>query len=470
MSRRGASLSYAIPALVLSSIAVPVVLVLLMSLLAKTGRTSLEASVIANANTAADFAHEDAELERLAAESDVRISVYEMEGSLRFDADASQPRGNELGLPSVGAARAHARPQVPLRPDRVAEIRRLAAEDPGSLDECRITGETYIRCTSTRVAHGAIIVVERTAARGVTRLVDASIFGWLRPLVVFALFAFLLGTLGAWVLVRRIRRPLQALHDQVTDRKFASDPRPIQIQASPEIDAVAGAFNALLTQLRAAQRRRAEFVDGVAHEVKTPLAVIRTNTERLREKANADSTILTSTERAIARIESTVRALLELSRIEEGIPERNKEDFDLGTLVSNVVASMNEEKSNVSCTVCTAPFRGAPDELGRLVRALVENALSYGDGECGVSLVQNDAAYVLEVRDDGPGVPHGEEDEVFARFMTGREGGSGIGLALVRAVAQAHGGDAWTISGEGGRFYASFSCSHEVHTESTDVS
>lgn len=473
MSRRPTSLGYAIPALVLSSIAVPIALVLIMTLLAKTGRTSLESTVVTTADAAARFNNDDAELDRLAMESGARVTVY-VGTLLRFDADGSRPQANELGIPSLGGGRALPRPRAPLSEERVAEVQRLAAQDPASLDECRITpGQTFVRCTSTRLVGENVLVVERTATRGVTRLFDASLFGWLRPLVVFALFAFLLGILGAWTLVRRIRRPLQALHDQVTDRKFASDPRPIQIQASPEIDAVAGAFNDLLAQLRVAQRRRADFVDGVAHEVKTPLAVIRTNTERLRSneaRSDGEGEILSSTERALARIESTVRALLELSRIEEGIPERSKEDFDLGELVTNVVASMDEAGNKVSCTVCPAPFRGAGDELGRLVRALVENALLYGKGECAVSLAEDAGSYILEVRDDGPGVDKGQEQEVFERFMTGRDGGSGIGLALVRAVAHAHGGDAWTLAGDGGRFYASFSASsHEVHTESTDV-
>lgn len=486
--KRRSSLAYAIPALVLSSIAVPVLLVLVMTLLAKTGRSSLESITAESADAAARFPEDDAELSRLARESGARISVYDAT-SLRFDVDGTRPRENELGIPSLGAARATPRPPTALSEERVSELARVAAQEPAALDECRITaGESFIRCSSTRVVGETIVVVERTASRGVTRLFDASIFGWLRPLVVFALFAFALGTLGAWTLVRRIRRPLQALHDQVTDRKFASDPRPIQVQASPEIDAVARAFNDLLSQLRVAQRRRADFVDGVAHEVKTPLAVIRTNTERLRtdeDRNESEREILGSTERAVARIESTVRSLLELSRIEEGIPERSKEDFDLGELVQNVVASMDEAGNNIACTVCPAPIRGAGDELGRLVRALVENALHYGKGECGVSLVREESEdagegrFVLEVRDEGPGVATGQEQAVFERFVSGREGGSGIGLALVRAVARAHGGDAWTTSGEGARFYASFSTSfsasfsassHEVHTESLDVS
>jgi len=252
---------------------------------------------------------------------------------------------------------------------------------------------------------------------------------------------------GAWPLVRRLTRRLERLRRRVEDLGRGDLSARAVVEGRDEVADLARSFNRAadqIEQLVTAQRRQLAFA---SHELRSPLARLRVSLEMLAGEA----ALKERAARDVAELDALISELLEASRLEAlGKPDRD-ERVDLLGLVA-------EEAARVEAAVEGEPVlvNGDPRLLRRLVRNLLDNARRHGGGtgvEARVERVGSGAR--LTVADRGPGIPEAERERVFEPFYrppgapeTGV--GYGLGLALVRQIARAHGGHARCLPREGG--------------------
>lgn len=219
-----------------------------------------------------------------------------------------------------------------------------------------------------------------------------------------------------------------------------------------ELNALAASFNAAQARLAGQLEREREFTRSAAHELKTPLAVIRTHAEALREDIDAGKRgqyldiVLDESDR-MARL---VAQLLELSRLEDGAIA--KEPLELSGLVREVWAplelGLRQRGLRLELDLQTAYVMGDRERLAQLTANLATNALRHcsDGGEIRVSLRADGAEAVLTVYNDGEQIAEDDLPLLFEPFYRGdksrsrESGGTGLGLAIVRAAALAHGG------------------------------
>lgn len=220
-----------------------------------------------------------------------------------------------------------------------------------------------------------------------------------------------------------------------------------------ELNALAQAFNAAQDQLEGQLQRERAFTRGAAHELKTPLAVLRTHAEALREDIDPQKReqyldiILEESD----RMAHLVGSLLELSRLEAGAA-LHREPINLAALVREVwePLSLPLEQKHLTLSLELEDYmvEGDRERLRELADNLASNALRHctPGGRIRVTLKAEEAGVRLTVQNDGPSIPPEDLSHLFEPFYRGdrsrsrESGGTGLGLAIVRAAAQAHGG------------------------------
>ena len=303
--------------------------------------------------------------------------------------------------------------------------------------------------------------------------------GQIRDVIAGAGIVALLVALPLGVLVaRRVTAPIYRLR-RIAGHVAQGD---LDVRAAPsdvlEVDELAAQFNVMadrlagtLRMLEADRDRLREFVADVSHELRTPIAALRMYTELQRDGEVDDGTRREFLERSteqIRRLEWLSTNLLDLSRIDAGIFPLDVRQGDLRDPVQAVVQALSEvavERGVALDGIAPAhPVELAFDRerIVQLLTNLVGNALKFTPrgGAVEVELAESDEGAVLEVRDDGPGIPSGELPHIFDRFYRGtntgdaRASGSGLGLAIVRSIVEMHGGeiDVASVAGEGTAF------------------
>src|SRR4051812_3783324 len=205
-----------------------------------------------------------------------------------------------------------------------------------------------------------------------------------------------------------------------------------------------------LRPVEAANRRQREFVADAAHELRSPLASLRTELE----VAAAGSSLLAS----VDRVSNVTDDLLQLARLDDAnVPMRR---LDMDDIVFAEVARIRARSAvAIDVTqVSAAQVDGDAGTLTRLARNLLDNAVRHAATTVRVSLTMTEGVMVFTVADDGPGVPAADKERIFERFTrlddarTRSVGGAGLGLAIVRTVAEKHGGTA-TVADEAGAVF-----------------
>jgi signal transduction histidine kinase len=210
-----------------------------------------------------------------------------------------------------------------------------------------------------------------------------------------------------------------------------------------------------------ASRRQRGFVADAAHELRSPIASLRTQLEVAAAHPD-DVALAQAVPGLLANVDRLARLaedLLQLARLDDGVPLlQHLVDFDdlvfaEATRARAVApASVEIDVSQVSA----AQVQGDAAALGRLVRNIIDNAVRYAEARVLVTLHAVDGIAELVVSDDGPGVPAADRDRIFERFTrlddarTHGIGGAGLGLAIVRAVTAAHGGTVIVADGASG--------------------
>ncbi len=226
-----------------------------------------------------------------------------------------------------------------------------------------------------------------------------------------------------------------------------------------EIAQLSSSFNEMAIQLERSSRIKDEFFALVSHELRTPLTSIVGYTEVLRddlEEAGSDPMLLkhvSRIQRGATRLTRLVGDLLFVAEIEAGkLSIRFRDGVDLGAVTALSVDGLRHRAVNqgLELEADTAPavVRGDADRLGQVVDNLLSNAIKFTPtgGRVWVQLASQDGSAVLTIRDSGIGIPLDEQPRLFERFFRastatrGEIQGVGLGLSIVRAVVEAHGG------------------------------
>jgi signal transduction histidine kinase len=225
----------------------------------------------------------------------------------------------------------------------------------------------------------------------------------------------------------------------------------VPVEGDDEVAVLARSFNESATRVEQLVRAHKMLLANCSHELRTPLARIRMAIEKL---AGSESPAGAEMARSIAELDALIGEMLLASRLDAMQRPEREEDVDLLALVAEEAVHFGREPAGESVRV-----RGDPTLLRRLVRNLLDNAQRHGGGASAVAVGRApDGRVQLVVEDRGEGVPAAEREKIFEPFhraqgQAGESRGAGLGLAIVRQVARAHGGEVTCeAGGQGARF------------------
>jgi signal transduction histidine kinase len=269
------------------------------------------------------------------------------------------------------------------------------------------------------------------------------------PLLLVAL------ALVSWRVIGWTLAPVEALRrgaDQISAAEVTGGGTAQRLpvpDARDEVRRLAETLNDMLGRLAAASAGQRAFVSDAAHELRSPLASLRTQLEVAARLGGAETTELaTDALLDVQRLSTLVDDLLLLARLDEapGRPRR-REPVDLGELAGSVVGRYASARVPVRLeSPADVVVQGDPNGLTRVLANLVDNATRHASAQVTVSVTTAGGLAELVVTDDGPGIGVADRDRVFDRFTRlddarAREsGGAGLGLAIVRELVRAHGG------------------------------
>jgi two-component system, OmpR family, sensor kinase len=276
----------------------------------------------------------------------------------------------------------------------------------------------------------------------------------------------LLGSVIAFSIVGRVLAPLRELRDATRSVSGTQMGRRIQVEGDDEIAELATSFNRMLDRLTVAFASQREFIRDVSHELRTPIAVSRGHLELLaeghlsNESDRREAIALVTGE--LDRMNRFVADLLLMAKAESpGFLQL--ETVPLPALTDELVAKARAMADRRWVVDAESPRSIVADRqrITQAVMNLAQNAVAHTEpgAEIGIGAAIDGAEASIWVRDTGTGIPVAEQRRIFARFSRGmhsrgRYEGTGIGLAIVRAIAEAHGGRVRVTSrpGEGARF------------------
>ena len=300
----------------------------------------------------------------------------------------------------------------------------------------------------------------------------------------YPLFTLVIQVLGAGIVIALAVGwwtvlPVKNLREQVVGR--ANPPvstDPVDVEAGGEVAELQEAFNGLLEALEERRQATKSYMADIAHEVKNPVAAIKTAAERLdTDQLDEDRVdrIARVLQDSSDRLDQLVTRFLDLARAEAGLSEEAREPVALDELVANLVEKFRADERfrdvDFTCDTRSATVQASPAHLETAVRNLLENGASFAETAVDVTLETRDGEAILTVHDDGPGIDPDDLPHVFDRFFSRRPGneGTGLGLAMTRAVTEAHDGsiDVDSEPGQGTRFTLRFPNS-ELRSIATD--
>ena len=271
--------------------------------------------------------------------------------------------------------------------------------------------------------------------------------GWFGRAALMIGATFVALTLMALLFARRLARPIQSFADAVQAVGVDPQSAPVAERGPEELRGAARAVNAMQARLRSLISDRTKVLASVAHDMRTPLMRLRLAAENVelgqRERMAKE----------IDEVEALVASFIAFARDDPA--EEARVRVDLAALLQSLVDDHAEAGRAVSFAgEDRFIITGQPLGLRRLFGNLIDNALKYG-AAARLSLRGEGALAVVDVADDGPGVPEAERASVFEPFvrLAREESGAGLGLPAARSIARAHGGDIGILGGERGGLF-----------------
>ncbi|VTU13030.1 Sensor protein RstB [Variovorax sp. SRS16] len=263
--------------------------------------------------------------------------------------------------------------------------------------------------------------------------------GWMVALVGVAV------ALGVYPIVRRITKRLEALQRGV--QRWGEGDLSVRVaeDGQDEVADLSGRFNAAAARIEQLVRSHKSLLANASHELRSPLTRIRMGLELMGERPSAGARDEIS--RNIGELDQLIDEILLASRLDAKEADMGTvETVDLTGLAAEECARADAELEVAENTDSDAlTVRGVPRLLRRAIRNLLENARRYGAGQTSVELGSRAGLAEIRVNDRGPGVPAALRERIFEPFYrlpgaSERNGGVGLGLALVKSIAERHGG------------------------------
>lgn len=380
--------------------------------------------------------------------------------------------GIPLGVVQAGRERSDATSRL----EREADVVAAAVDDrleagrpllPAQLQRLVRTGDrvTIVAPTGTtvlgdaitgaslRVPSGAAQRARVVAAAPMSTVSDRVRHVWL-AVVLLSIGGVAAAVLLGLVQGRRLAQPLERLAR--TSSRLGTGDFSARAGSSrvPEIDAVAHALDSSAIRIARLLGREREFSDNVSHQLRTPLTGLRLRLEELGT-LRAPNLIAEEVERALEqtdRLERTIQELLDASRG----AGRDLQALSLGEVVRDHAGSLRPIFDRARRRlVVEAPepvtALASPGAVGQALDVLLDNALNHGRGTVTIALSHGPDEARISVADEGPGIPEGAEAAIFERGSS-LAGGTGVGLALARALVEADGGRLLLVSARPARF------------------
>lgn len=342
-----------------------------------------------------------------------------------------------------------------------AELRR-AGRAPIYLDEPPVPGlnegSRVLATSVTRNGRPAVLLV------GVTRQDNVETLGNLRDELLIAgpialLLASAVGYLLAGLSLRQVesmRRQAAAISGETPGGRLPVPP------TGDEVQRLGQTLNEMLDRLEAALERERDLVTDAGHELRTPLALLQTELELALRQARTTEELRAAVRRASSeadRLAQLAEDLLLIARADRGRLPLRLETVDLEALFGTIRSRFEWRAAELGKAVTSAPADGLLVQADRIrleqaLGNLVDNALRYGDGEVTLEAERREGRIDLHVRDSGDGLPAELLPRAFDRFTRGDpargRGGSGLGLSIVKTIAESHAGSVHVANRDGG--------------------
>lgn len=415
---------------VLTALAVGLSLALLALIAYAVVSMQLQRSLDASLQTRAEKAVQGGALQRLAANdqsvpswvlgaADVRIIFIDALGGI-----SSADRGPVLvlGQPELDVARGQSD----------LSIRTIVADS------------THYRVVTVPAENGQALVLAQSLEPQLRTLhrLAALLFG-------FAGVGVVIAALAGWAVARNGLRPVRRLSRSVEEKAETEELTPLRVEGDDEVARLATAFNRLLAGLSASRDRQRQLVADAGHELRTPLTSLRTNLDLLTQAdvagglpPGARAELLDDVRGQLEELTTLIGDLVELSRDEP--LTLVEEDVDLADVVEAALVRVRRRAPGLTfrSDLSPTPVVGDAAALERAVTNMLDNAAKWSPAAGIVDVTLHDGA--LCVDDQGPGISEADLPHVFERFYRSQESrsmpGSGLGLSIVRQVAERHGG------------------------------
>lgn len=395
-------------------------------------------------------------LERMAPVVPRLAAAYEREGGWEFF--RNQPdRWFEVMRPEPGEKQAVRDLKTPQISDLTGALFRIALLDK---DKKRVTG--YPAIGDDALALPIVVAGETVGWLAVTPFQSVTEAGGerfqqyqFRTSLVMGVFSLLMAMLIAWWIARTLLEPVKRVA-AATHRLASGDySSRVAVASNDEVGQLARDFNQLAYTLERNEQMRREFMADVSHELRTPLSVLRGELEAIEDGVRSlDQHAMKSLQGEVSMLSKLVDDLYELSLADVGALTYRKAPCGLNGLLEHSVAMfqerLNARRLRVELELPSQPLElvADADRLQQLFSNLLENAVRYTDpgGVVRISATVERDEVRIEFMDSGPGVSASQLPRLFERFYRGESsrnresGGAGLGLAICRSIALAHGG------------------------------
>jgi len=255
-----------------------------------------------------------------------------------------------------------------------------------------------------------------------------------------------------------IARPIRQIGRAIHGLGEGSLTRPVKVSGPAELRALGDELNWLRGRLAELEQEKNAFLRQMSHELKTPLASVREGTELLGDGTvgrlgKMQSEVVEILRDSAHELEQRIENLLSFSAWEQSKARLTLGEFALSELVDRIIDNHRlgivNKRLKVAKKVCEVRLLADREKVRMAIENLVSNAVKYSPeaGRLGIRAVTRDGAVVVDVIDEGPGIPEEERDRIFDPFFQGvapssrHVRGTGIGLSVVRECVQAHGGE-----------------------------
>ena len=263
----------------------------------------------------------------------------------------------------------------------------------------------------------------------------------------------LLSTLGGYWIAKKAFRPLEEIIATADSINEAADlsARIETPTGNNEFTRLAKTFDRMFERLEASFEAEKQFTADASHELRTPISVIKGACEygmKYDETPEERQETITMIHRQAEKMSTLVSELLSMTRLDQGTERANFTEADLSALIKSICQEQTEEGYTLHCDIEENIIALIDVSLiSRLLQNLLDNAVKYGrpDGSIWVSLCKREGEIQLSVKDDGMGIPAEHQEKIWQRFYQAdpsRSGdnGAGLGLSMVKKIAEIHGG------------------------------